>query len=350
MTEPHTASPARVLRLLRTDAQAGKARRDALWAIARAGGAVTRPSILDGFIHRATEADRTHPEGPWTAIARQHGVHPTTLQAFNHKKRSDGAPKPWTAPRLPRVHAGTKVYIPSADEVLFAQCVDHMGGHVAVATRLYHQLCTRHHRRLLRAGRTRATGRLGLGYANDGLEGVFLSPNPALAGASDAPGRWESIGGRREYRVQWAASFWKCSVYLQDVVHHAGYEAHVTDHAHYLVAGQVHRSPLFAAHPVAQASPGDVWQRWGGDGVEDSHTGVLASFVAIRPLEGETLDGKPLDVWTFRLLGAEEAGAAESIRDQIMIRGTDRSVEGRHLRFFSPTRQRGGQDVGSVSH
>jgi hypothetical protein len=357
-TDAHRASASTVLRALRVSQQEGRAGRDRLWTIAKAGGATVRLHLQDGHMDTVSAADLSSlPEdgqspvhARWRAIARRHGLHESTLMAFNHRPRRKKPAAPWTNPKLPSLGFGKQVYIPSADEVLFAQCVEEVGGNVATATLVYRSLAERPNLRLLRAARARATGRLGLGYSNPGLDGMFLSPNPQLAGASDAPGRWETVDGQREYQVRWAADFWKCSVYLQDVVYHAGWQAHVTPHQHYLVAGRLQDSPYFEAHPVAQAAPGDVWQRFGGTEAEDSHTGILASYVEVRPFPELHSDGRPLDVWTFRLLGGEKEGAGESIRDQIVIRGTDETTEGKHIRFYKPARTRATQFVGSVSH
>jgi hypothetical protein len=41
-------------------------------------------------------------------------------------------------------------------------------------------------------------------------------------------------------------------------------------------------------------------------------------------------------VWSFALLGAETEGAGVSHREQIVRVGTNETVEGKRIRFFSP--------------
>lgn len=348
MSRPGRASASQLLRWLREDRQSGPGRSDRVWKAARAGGAKERPAVQDGRWLRLDAAQlAVQPEegerpgdAQWRRLARDAGLHPATLRAFNHRRRPGGPERPWTHPRLPRLRVGRRVFVPSTDEVLLARCVQHAGGRVARGLRQLATLSAAHNLVLLRAARARASGRIGRSYSNAGLDGAFLSPNPGLAGASDAPGRWETHDGRREHLVRWGADFWKCSVYLQDVLYHAGFVPHMSDHDHYLVAGLVHRSDHFREHGRDRAAPGDVWQRWGGDGVEQSHTGILASFVEVRPLPPQPGAAGPLEVWSFALLGAETGGAGVSLREQIVRPGTNETVEGKRIRFFAPTRRR----------
>lgn len=257
----------------------------------------------------------------WVRLGRTWGIHPGSLRRLHNGRK----------------RPGETVYIPSADDRLVMQLMKRTRGQPGRALHQLRQLQKGHNVRMLRAARHRCQGVLGQGYANVGDSSVwphvFWSPNLALNGARGD--RRKRILGDMEYAVAWGADFWKCSVYVQDVVHSAGYRPHVTDHGHYLVAGQLHQSPQFAVIAVADARPGDLWQRWGGDGIEDSHNGVLESFVRcseVRP---------GVQRWQFRIFGAELAGAGVSQREHEVLTPAPgateaTTTEGRILRFLRP--------------
>ena len=192
---------------------------------------------------------------------------------------------------------------------------------------------------ILKSARERASGRIGVGYGNKGvgtdIAGPFLSPNPALAGASNR--RTETINGQKEYRVNWNFNeygFWKCSVFLHDVVFQAGYQPDVKANKHYALAGKLHESKLVEEVPVAKAGPGCLWQRFGGSGSDESHNAILTSFVDVSSLD------ENLDSWEFSILGAEKIGVGESTRSHRVLKGTNETTAGKRIRFFHPKQKR----------
>lgn len=237
-------------------------------------------------------------------VAREAGMHPDHLLAFNADGPVDGA---W--------------YVPSAEEILFHQAAD-------LAT--FDELCLGPNVALLTAARHRARGRVGLGYGTEGADGGwFYSPNPGLDGASRR--RREVLDGVAEYRIMWAPSFWRCSVFMNDVIHQAGWQSDLTANKHYRLAGQIHTSRVFAATAPA---PGVLFQKFGGAGSDESHNAILSTFVAVTPVDETTED------WSFMIVGAEQEQARENPRSYRVKKGTSETIDGKVLRFFRPRYKR----------
>ena len=312
--------------------------------------AVTSPSraadlveliVTDGVEYTLVEADMVGEEDEiWEVIARRHGMRDADLIRFNQHVLTVAEGDAETIESdAPRLLAGVTIYIPSSDELVFGECRER-GGTMEEATRLYGELAQGSNLQVMAAARMRASGRRGEGYGNRGLTdsedsaGPFLTPNAELNGASQR--RSEVIDGQREYQVNWNASskgFWKCSLFLHDVLFQAGYQPHMLSNDHYQLAGRLHESDAVTEIPVEQAGPGTLWQRFGGRGADDSHNAILTSFVTVEPTANEEYEE-----WSFRILGAEEEGAGESERSHTMVKGTNETVTGsRVIRFFKPS-------------
>ncbi|MGC6509788.1 MAG: hypothetical protein ACON4U_15295 [Myxococcota bacterium] len=268
-------------------------------------------------------------------VARAHGMMPLNLMSFNqHIASLATAPELARYATIPNLSVGAVLYIPSSDELAFYECVK-VSDTVEAAQARYAKLMDSSDLAILRAARHRASGQIGVGYGNKGLgdevAGPFLTPNPVLAGASSR--RSEEIGGRLEYRVNWnatAAGFWKCSVFLHDVVYQAGFKPHVQSNNHYLLAGRLQESSNMEEVSVQDAAPGCLWQRFGGTGSDESHNAILTSFVTVES------DGDEYDKWRFTILGAEQDSAGESERIHTMNKGTNENTSGKKVRFFRP--------------
>jgi hypothetical protein len=297
-------------------------------------------TLPPGVEHTVTAADMAAggEEEVWTHIARTNGMMGSLLIAFNQHvlSVSEGSvPGPFA--EVPALAEGVLLYIPSADDLAYAQCVAKAGTEEG-AQKLYGELCASSNMEILRTARFRASGQRGKGYGNKGLgdeiAGPFLSPNDELAGASWK--RSSMVDGQREYRVNWNATergFWKCSLFLHDVVFQAGYKPDQTSNNHYQLAGRLHQSKMVEEVPVQQAGPGALWQRFGGTKSDESHNAILTSFVVVTP-------GEETDLWEFSILGAEQASAGESSRRHHMKQGTNETTSGKRIRFFRPLQRR----------
>ncbi len=322
-----------------TDLQASTERavKDGL-GIPRTATEVAEVTLQPGTWYTVTEADLAQgEEEAWTTIARNFGLHDSVLMAFNqHVETVQEDGKLARVAKVAALAAGVRLYIPSADEQAFAEARKKAGNYEG-AVQLYGKLAKGSNIRILRAARMRATGRRGVGYGTKGVDGrngnagVFLSPNKALAGARES--RSEIIDGQREYRINWNATadgFWKCSVFLEDTVFQAGYDAAETSNGHYQLAGRLHESRNFEEISVKEAGPGSLWQRFGGRGSDESHNAILTSYVTIEPAYGD------YERWTFHILGAETDRAADSERTYTVKKGTNETTGGEIIRFFKP--------------
>ena len=304
------------------------------------GQEVINLEILEGHEYVVTEADYDANESECIRkIARSHGMMPENLMTFNqHIASLATAPELARYATIPNLAVGAVLYIPSADELAFYECVK-VSETIEAAQAKYAKLAASSDLAIIRAARNRGSGQIGLSYGNKGLgtdvAGPFLTPNPELAGASAK--RSEEINGQLEYRVNWNATadgFWKCSVFLHDVVYQAGFKPHVRDNAHYLVAGRLQESSLMEEVPVQDAAPGCLWQRFGGTGSDDSHNAILTSFVTVESVDDE------YDQWSFTILGAERESVGESSRTHTMKKGSNENTSGKRVRFFRPKHQR----------
>lgn len=295
-------------------------------------------TIAPGKAYAVTEADLEGGEGQaWRKIARDHGMHENRLIPFNQHIASvevDGALANEAV--TPQLVQGASLYIPSAEELAFADCRQKADSYEA-AVQLYGELASGSQIKIINAARDRASGRKGESYGTKGVDGptggagVFLTQNKDLAGASRR--RSEKIDGQREYRINWNAShdgFWKCSVFLHDSVFQAGYTPDMTGNDHYRLAGQLHESSDYTEISHTEAGPGSLWQRFGGRGSDESHNAVLSSFVDVTSIDDTQ------EKWDFSIIGAETDRAAESERSHTITKGTNENTSGKKIRFFKP--------------
>lgn len=337
-TAPQTTlGNAEVANRLRTEAQAGPAEGDSLWAGAQsANPQLSRPKMRDGrWITLTADQLSGIDSTDWERLAEAHGMMASKLAAFNQHiatARTGVDAAAMGEAEAPKLAAGVKLYVPSADELLFAECAHRSGGDLAAATTLFNGVAAGSNLPMLRVARERASGQLGLGYGTPGDAGVFYSPNPGLNGASER--RTSTINGKKEYRVNWGADFWKCSVFLHDVAYAAGWKPDVAENKHYRLAGQLHLSKDYKEIPVKQAKPGAAWQRFGGTRSNESHNAILSSFVTVTPVDDVFED------WTFTIIGAETDRAAESERRHRVRKGTNETDDGKRIRFFEPRTRR----------
>lgn len=297
-------------------------------------GDIEKVELASGQMYKVTTEDMGK-DDPWTAIARDHGMKPEHLQVFNQHVAevnvgvTDAPSSPVT------LTAGVEVYIPSAQEILFAQ-VRGKASSYDEAIELYGQLSEGPNVKMIDAARSRATGKVGEGYGTGGVDGGwFYTRNKTLAGASSK--RTDTIGGAKEYKVFWVKDFWKCSLFLHDVVFQAGYKPHQTANNHYQLAGRLQQSPTFTEVSYDKAMPGDAFQRFGGTGSDESHNTVLSSFPEIEDLGNDRVAVR------YDMVGAEGDRAGESSRESIVKKGTSDVLsgygQGGKIRFFRPNKK-----------
>lgn len=292
--------------------------------------------LAAGSMYSVTEEDLAAPD-PWTQIARDHGMSPDKLQAFNqHVEEVDlGLGAELRDLPLAPLEAGIDIYIPSAEELVFSQCRARAADFDA-AVELYGTLAAGPNVKMMTAARARASGVVGQGYGTKGVDsGKFYTPNPEVAGASSK--RSSEIGGQTEYQVFWVADFWKCSIFMHDTVWQAGYQPGLTENKHYLTAGKLGDHKGMSEVDAKSAAPGDCFQRFGGRGSDESHNTVLSSFVEITEL------GEGRQLWAFDYVGAETERAAEAHKEYV-VDATGKVLSGgsagNELHFFRPTAER----------
>jgi hypothetical protein len=318
--------------LIATQSMSSESDVDTLWEEAAAEQATQKPDLQAGLNYTVQDADLVSGgRNAWRIIARAHGMMEDELMAFNPHIESVRDPNysgpAFALPEYPDLASGVQIYIPSADDILFKQCAAQSES-MAETVELWDELAGGHNLAVIRTARERASGKIGTGYGTPGDEGIFYSPNPDLVGASSK--RSEVIDGNTEYRVNWGADFWKCSVFLHDVVYGAGYVPTMTDNDHYQLAGRLQDAPDYEEVSVDKARPGDCWQRFGGSSSDESHNAILSSFV-----QNENVD-EMHDRWVFRIIGAEDQRAAESERSHLMMKDTNENTAGKIIRFFRP--------------
>ena len=269
----------------------------------------------------------------WETIAKNHGMSEDLLIPFNQHIESvaEGSAEEVGAAVTPALVAGVRVYIPSAAEILLAQCRKRAKT-MSEAVAKFKELSGSYNLGMMEQARQRASGEVGLGYGTSGVDGVFYTQNPEIAGASSR--RTSELNGETEYRVNWGVDFWKCSVFLNDVAFSAGYKPDMTENDHYRLAGQLHWSKQWEEVNVSQAAPGCGWQRFGGTGSNESHNAILSSFVEVEDVSDD------MEQWTFSIVGAENDRAAESERVHQIKKGTNENSSGKNIRFFKPKYER----------
>jgi hypothetical protein len=303
----------------------------------RAGDVKDKVTLSPGRSYVVSDADMQEPD-PWTAIARNNGMSPANLQAFNqHVIEVDvgAGPEAQVQPPTP-LAVGVEIYLPSAQELGFAECRKKAGSYEG-AIQLWGQMTKGPNVKMLDAARSRASGEVGESYGTQGVDGgKFYTPNAELAGASKKNSK--IVGGQREYAVFWLPDFWKCSIFMNDTVWQAGYKPALTDNKHYSTAGRAHQQPVYKQVKAKDAMPGDCFQRFGGTGSDQSHNTVLSTFVSSEPVEGG------LERWTFSYIGAESERAAEAEKEFVVDPATAEVKEGGYtgtiLRFLRPAAKR----------
>lgn len=294
-------------------------------------GDIDKVELSAGSTYKVTADDMAQSD-PWTYISRNHGMKPELLQAFNqHVADVSLGGQGMSSPV--ELAAGTEIYIPSAQEILFGQCRQKAASYDEAVT-LYGQLAEGPNVKMMDAARSRASGDVGEGYGVEGTDsGRFYTPNPDLAGASSR--RSSEINGQTEYKVFWVSDFWKCSVFMHDAVWQAGYKPHMTGNDHYLVAGKLQQSQNYTEVLYNKAQPGDCFQRYGGTGSNESHNAILSDFPKITDL------GDGNELVEYDIIGAEYERAAEGYHETTVKKGTSEVVSGYgsggHIRFFRPS-------------
>ncbi|MDP2305551.1 MAG: hypothetical protein Q8P18_05955 [Pseudomonadota bacterium] len=294
---------------------------------------VKQVKLAPGATYTVTAEDMSSGEGPaWEKVAEAHGMKVGHLAAFNTHVQTVAEAGGESPQRItPTLAAGVKLYVPSSAEILYGQCVEKAGG-LEAGTNLYVSVAKGSNDEIMKSARSRASGVVGESYGVSGVGGKFYTPNLALAGAG--PKNATKIDGRTEYKVNWGDSFWKCSVFMNDVTFQAGWKPAITDNKHYSTAGNAETSGAFKQVSVANARPGHLWQRDGGSGQDESHNAVLSSFVTVENVDEQT------DIWRFDIVGAEQDRAAESEQTYTMKKGTNEKTEGKIVRFLEPKAKR----------
>ena len=261
--------------------------------------------------------------GDWEALARDLGTTPDKLAAFNED--------------VDVLAVGTQIYVPSAEERLFAEYRARYDFEEAVTE--FYAAKEGSSVAVYAAASDRASGVIGESYGTQGVDGRFYTPNTDVSGATRRTA--EEIDGQTEYKVFWLDEFWKCSIFMNDAVWQGGYEPALMSNGHYSLAGRAHeQTRIYEQVDVANARPGDAWQRFGGRGSNESHNAVLSSFVDIS----QDPNDPEVDIWEFKIIGAEEERAAESTRIKRMNAGTNETTDGEVIRFLRPRRSRPGAE------
>lgn len=258
----------------------------------------------------ADDMDQGDEESIWRHIARNHGMLPEKLQLFNDRILTiKFAGITHYGPRnTPALKEGGTLYIPSADELSFLAFREQFPTYDE-AVQEYGKFIGSKNQKILRKGYKRASGEIGKSYGTEERE--FYSPNKGLAGVSRRNSA--NIDGQREYRINWelqsGEGYWKCNIFMHDVVYDAGYVPHLGTNKHYPTAGKLHKSRHFTKLKVSEVKPGTLVQLYGGTGQDASHNMVLTSFVKRIPKK----DGM-MEQWSFSAIGAEYDRSAESVR------------------------------------
>lgn len=294
-----------------------------------------RVTLAAGKSYVVTDKDMQDYE-PWRAIARANGTTPERLQAFNQHVAEVNVGGTTEEMALPptELAVGVEIYVPSAQELAFAEARRKAGSYEG-AINLWGKMTQGPNVKMLDAANMRATGDVGESYGTQGVNGGnFYTPNPEVAGAKAS----HKVNGQQQYKVFWLANFWKCSIFMNDVVFQAGYKPAMMANKHYSTAGNAHKQPQYKTVKASEAMPGDGFQKFGGSGSDESHNAILSTFVDIKDL------GDGTEEWKFNILGAENDRAAESEKEAIVDKATGTVVSGygggRILRFLRPVQKR----------
>lgn len=303
-------------------------------------------TIPQGSHYTVTAEDMAQGGGDdtWRHIARSHGMMGETLKVYNVQvvqktvRRNKRTIKT-DVQQVLKLEEGVEVYIPSTDEILFAQIYERHRDYAAAEAE-YGELKGSGNLKILDTARDRASGTVGKGYGTMGVDGdydkigYFLSPNPTLAGASSR--RTEEVNGQTNYKVVWVND-WKCNIFMNDTMYAAGYEpAHRSTGKKnkYYAAGQAHVSGAYDTLGAQEARPGDGFQKFGGSGSNESHNAILSSYVEVSSAGGG------YENWKFSIIGAESDRAGEGIREYKVKKGTNETSSGLQIRFLRPKNER----------
>jgi hypothetical protein len=238
-------------------------------------------------------ADPQKKEQPytWLHLADHVGIHPLILLAFNPEQ--SGA----VDRVLPR---SVIIFIPTAGEVIFLQLAEKRRIPVSAqeirdfpqdVAHTSPELVSEFRRQkesgrvgIVTAARERAAGKTGKAYGYDA--GRFYTRNIRL---QRDRGKAE-VDGHAERIIAWGPSF-KCNVYVNDTLDHAGLDTPVNGNGHYATAGQmferhtakkgerVRERHLFEEISLADLQPGDIFVSYGGGEANASHTEVITGVV-----------------------------------------------------------------------
>ena len=256
----------------------------------------------------------------WQHVAEQHGAIDWRL-----KQANEGV-----APVK-----GATIYVPSAEELLYADCLKATGDKQKAATK-YAEIEKAGGLAVVKGAREAASGDSGESYGTEGKGGAFYASNPELAGASSK--RMVEVNGKKVYKVVWASSFWKCNLFANESVYRGGYKPSMQANKHYTTAGSLHTdTKTFQEVAAKSAYAGLVTAFQSGGGSNESHTGVLGSV----PILTEDADGNLNLKFTF--IAASSERAKEQDKDVTLKKGTNQILSGDshdRLRFLKPLQKR----------
>lgn len=231
---------------------------------------------------------------------------------------------------------GAQIYLPSTEEMLYADCLRSTGDPQKAAAK-YSEVATAGGLAVLKGAREAASGDSGESYGTAGKGGVFYASNPELAGASSR--RTVQSGGKTLYKVAWGSNFWKCNLFANESVYRGGYKPSMQANKHYTTAGALHTDKkTFQEVSASAAYAGLVTAFQSGGGSNESHTGVLGSM----PILTTDADGNLVLEFTF--IAAADDRAKEQDKKITLKKGTNEIIAGDHherLRFLKPLKKRG---------
>jgi len=268
-----------------------------------------------------TDADiQGDPDATWQHVAEQHGAIAWRLQQANEG----------VTPA-----AGKQVYIPSAEEMLYADCM-RATGDAQKAAQKYNEISNAGGLAVVKGARAAASGKSGESYGTAGVGGNFYASNPELAGASSR--RTVQENGKTLYKISWGSDFWKCNLFANESVYRGGYKPSMQANKHYTTAGSLHKdTKTFQEVAATSAYAGLVTAFQSGGGSNESHTGILGSV----PIVTTDADGNTVLEFTF--IAASSDRAKEQDKKITLKKGTNEILSGDHherLRFLKPLRKR----------
>ena len=294
-------------------------------AEAAAPAAETEQSIdmPRGDDYTVTEADVGYSRSTTLRnIAEQHGTIDWRLEQANQELGEE-------------IVVGSKIYIPSPAEQLYADCVKQAGDETKGAE-LFAEVSASGGLALVTGAREAASGTSGESYGTGGVDGAFFATNPDLAGASSR--RMTEAGGKQVYKVIWASNFWKCNLFTNETVYRGGYEPSMRPNDHYTTAGAMHKDKaIFTELSPEAAFAGCVVTLSSGSGGDESHSGVLGSM----PIVTKDDDGNTVVEFTF--IGASTDRAREQDKRIVVKAGTNEILSGdshNELHFLKPLKER----------